>query len=253
MRNVPAQVCNIEEAVSLREKSVAAASCSLATTTTSPLEEDTDGPNPALWSLANFQGTPGLRDRVDASLRSCLPLSNSAMGSRAAALESADGGKRHGEVGCEGRGEWPRRVRLRTRLGKRCRKDLAAGRAGILIKSTFNPLEGDSSGAKARKSKEAQKVASTWLARLLCTSKSERELSASNVVEPHGPPPPSQNRMLVSSDFFQGVWRSIRRVQHKGSAPQTNLFLLFTRTVWLVAKTASFPCICLTCTGTGRC
>ena len=59
-----------------------------------------------------------------------------------------EGGTVTTSLGLEGTG-WPRRVRLRTRLGKRCRKDLTTGRAGILIKATFNPLEGDSSGAKA--------------------------------------------------------------------------------------------------------
>ncbi|CAM9842638.1 unnamed protein product [Chrysoparadoxa australica] len=37
------------------------------------------------------------------------------------------------------------RLPLRTRRGKRCRKDLAMGRAGILVKPRVNPLEGDSS------------------------------------------------------------------------------------------------------------
>ncbi|CAN0510689.1 unnamed protein product, partial [Ectocarpus sp. 8 AP-2014] len=57
--------------------------------------------------------------------------------------------------------------RLRARLGKRCRKDLAAGRTGILIKATFNPLDGDSSTAKARgeereREQRGEGVKKTW-------------------------------------------------------------------------------------------
>lgn len=117
---------------------------------------DTDGPDPALWALASGQETPGLAERLESWGRS----RGGRMGGSGDDIITAGAGTNAG-VG-EGSGsrldagsaaerpEWPRRVRLRTRLGKRCRKDLAAGRAGILIKATFNPLEGDSSGAKAR-------------------------------------------------------------------------------------------------------
>ncbi|CAM9564006.1 unnamed protein product, partial [Scytosiphon promiscuus] len=89
---------------------------------------DTDGPDPALWTLANRHEAPGLSERLD--LSSPPPLTT---------------GRVTGISGSACRS--PPRVRLRTRIGKRCRKDLAAGRTGILIKATFNPLEGDSSTA----------------------------------------------------------------------------------------------------------
>lgn len=96
----------------------------------SRVAEDTDGPDPSLWTLKNGGELPGLAERVRGSLYGTVP------GKGSAGVEGDDG---------VGGAEWPRRLRLRTRLGKRCRKDLAAGRAGILIKATFNPLEGDSS------------------------------------------------------------------------------------------------------------
>lgn len=116
---------------------------------------DTDGPDPALWALASGQETAGLAERLESWGRARGGrMGGSGDDVTAGAGTSAGVGEGSGsrlDAGSAAeRPEWPRRVRLRTRLGKRCRKDLAAGRAGILIKATFNPLEGDSSGAKAR-------------------------------------------------------------------------------------------------------
>lgn len=178
-----AKVADLEEAVALRNEAVAAASRSPASpppataaagiahgakdapSTALPLwtrRGDTAGPDPALWTLASGHEAAGLAERLGSSWSS--PLSTPLTG-RGAVRESGggggDGGDGHaaataacgGSSSARGGGgaEWcPRCVRLRTRLGKRCRKDLAAGRTGILIKATFNPLEGDSSTAKAR-------------------------------------------------------------------------------------------------------
>ncbi|CAN0166809.1 unnamed protein product, partial [Hapterophycus canaliculatus] len=161
------QVADIEEAVALRNQAVVAASRSPAPTLPAALpagypflpwglEADTDGPDPALWTLGSRHETPGLAERVDPS--STLPLT---IGSARGGNDGGGGGGGGGVVGSAGaqgtrrggRGgtaelcRSPPRVRLRTRIGKRCRKDLAAGRTGILIKATFNPLEGDSSTA----------------------------------------------------------------------------------------------------------
>lgn len=135
------QVADLDEAVSKRKKAVAAAASSLvpisgAIATTelwtpreakssilSGLQEDTDGPDPSLWTLSNGLESVGMKEMLE-------------FGSAAAAAQEE-----------EGRG-WPRRVRLHTKLGKRCRKDIATGRSEILIKPTFDPLLGDSSAAK---------------------------------------------------------------------------------------------------------
>lgn len=115
---------------------------------------DTAGPDPALWALASGHEVFGLAERVESPSLSpslSLPLSLSAPLTGRGAGESGGGGGGGAGAGAGGAGWCPRRVRLRTRLGKRCRKDLGAGRTGILIKATFNPLEGDSSTAKASK------------------------------------------------------------------------------------------------------
>ncbi|CAN0347742.1 unnamed protein product, partial [Ectocarpus fasciculatus] len=161
----PWKVSDLDEAVARRNQVVAAASRSVslprppATTATaaaagtpatvsSPwaLRGDTDGPDPALWALASRHETAGLAERVEGSWSSPRPRqSTPARGARkeGGGSEPAAGGGAGGDGGGV-----PRRVRLRARLGKRCRKDLAAGRTGILIKATFNPLDGDSSTAK---------------------------------------------------------------------------------------------------------
>lgn len=161
------KVADLEKAVSLRNQFVAAASRSAAPphqaaateekdTRTPPfpwnLEEDTDGPDPVLWALASGHETAGLAERLE----SAFSWTSRGGERRGEAAGSAVGDAvTHGapsSAGAGGRAKWcPRRVRLRTRLGKRCRKDLAAGRTGILIKATFDPLEGDSSTAKASK------------------------------------------------------------------------------------------------------
>lgn len=115
------------------------------------LEEDTDGPDPALWTLASVHETTGLAERLESS------SSWTTRGGEKSEAAGIGGGDAipcgtWGSAGVGVGATWcPRRVRLRTRLGKRCRKDLAAGRTGILIKATFNPLEGDSSTAKVGK------------------------------------------------------------------------------------------------------
>lgn len=156
------KVADLEKAVVLRNKAVAAASRSPASpppaaadiahrtkgtpTTALPVwsrQGDTAGPDPALWNLASGHEAAGLTQMLKS------PWASSA----ASLLTPPSTGRGVGETGAGGSGGgvgWcPLRVRLRTRLGKRCRKDLAAGRTGILIKATFNPLEGDSSTAKA--------------------------------------------------------------------------------------------------------
>ena len=169
----PKQIADIEKAVSLRKEAVSAASRAVVPPSASPaslasapgataapeeqepcpvapwsLRGDTDGPDPALWALTSAQETSGLAEKLELwGVRG----RGGGGGDGATAGTSAgveEGLKLDSGSGVERR-EWPRRVRLRTRLGMRCRKDLAAGRAGILIKATFNPLEGDSSGAKA--------------------------------------------------------------------------------------------------------
>lgn len=113
---------------------------------------DTDGPDPSLWALTSGQETAGVAERLE----SWGWVRGERVGGSGDDVTASVGagvgeglGSRFGSGSAAERREWPRRVRLRTRLGKRCRKDLEAGRAGILIKATFNPLEGDSSGAKA--------------------------------------------------------------------------------------------------------
>ncbi|CAM9988202.1 unnamed protein product, partial [Ectocarpus sp. 13 AM-2016] len=130
------------------------------------LRGDTDGPDPALWTLSSGHETAGLAERVERSWSSPPRQSPPACGSRG---EDGGGGGSKPAVGGEagGGGGVPRRVRLRARLGKRCRKDLAAGRTGILIKATFNPLDGDSSTAKARREERertagGEGVKKTW-------------------------------------------------------------------------------------------
>lgn len=113
------------------------------------LEGDTDGPDPALWALASGHETVGLAERLESS--SSWTFRG---GGRREAVGSGDGGAAacgaSSSAGAGGGASWcPRRVRLRTRLGKRCRRDLAARRTEILIKATFNPLHGDSSTAEA--------------------------------------------------------------------------------------------------------
>ena len=126
-------------------------------------QEEAAGPDPALWALASGHEAAGLTERLESSWSPpSPPLTTPLAGRGAGEPGGGDGGGGGGgdasglggagsARGGAGGGGWcPRRVRLRTRLGKRCRKDLAAGRTGILIKATFNPLEGDSSTAKAR-------------------------------------------------------------------------------------------------------
>lgn len=116
---------------------------------------DTDGPDPSLWALVSGQETAGVAERLESwgGVRGGRVGGSgddvTASAGTGAGVGEGSGSRLDAGSAAERR-EWPRRVRLRTRLGKRCRKDLAAGRAGILIKATFNPLEGDSSGAKAR-------------------------------------------------------------------------------------------------------
>lgn len=166
------QVADLEDAVALRNEAVAAASSSAApplptASSVAPpldLEADTDGPDPALWTLGKRHETPGLLDRVDPS--SPLPLTTgSARGGSGGGVSSRGSGSAGTKGGGRGRAACcsPPRVRLRTRIGKRCRKDLAAGRTGILIKATFNPLEGDSSTANVR-----NRHVHMWLLRRFC-------------------------------------------------------------------------------------
>ncbi|CBJ30742.1 conserved unknown protein [Ectocarpus siliculosus] len=153
-------VSDLDEAVARRAQVVVAASRSVAlprppaataaAAAVSPpwaLREDTTGPDPALWTLSSGHETAGLAERVEGPWSSPPRQSPPARGAReeggAGGSEPAVGGGARG-----GGGGVPRRVRLRARVGKRCRKDLAAGRTGILIKATFNPLDGDSSTAK---------------------------------------------------------------------------------------------------------
>lgn len=156
------KVEDLEEAVLLRNKAVAVASrCVSPSFATGTAEDatpntpwsrraDTDGPDPALWALASGHEAAGVAEQVESwSAHGGRGYGADAIAAGAGASGVAGGlrqGSTAGRIGREG--ERPRRVRLRTRLGKRCRKDLAAGRAGILIKATFNPLEGDSTGAK---------------------------------------------------------------------------------------------------------
>ncbi|CAM9370130.1 unnamed protein product [Choristocarpus tenellus] len=106
-------------------------------------------PNPGLWSLSNGQSVAGLWERVQGM--------SGELGSGGAPVavegEGMVRGRRVsiplsslylGEVVVGSEADWPRRVRLRTQLGKRCRKDLAVGRPGILVKPFINPLDGDS-------------------------------------------------------------------------------------------------------------
>eukprot|EP00752_Nemacystus_decipiens_P007583 g6775.t2 len=174
----PWKVADLEAAVALRNEAVAAASRSAAlpppaaaggiadrtidTPTTNALNPwtrrgDTAGPDPALWTLAAGHEAAGLTERMESSWSSSppppvtMPSAGRDVGvSSAGGDGESDAARRGGSGSVRGGGVgWcPRRVRLRTRLGKRCRKDLAAGRTGILIKATFNPLEGDSSTAK---------------------------------------------------------------------------------------------------------
>lgn len=159
---VHAKVADLEEAVALRSKAVAAASrapgspgpaAAIAEKSkgTTPLpppgtpwtrRRDVAGPDPALWALSRGHEAAGLAERVESLTPSPSPSPLTGGG-------GLRGTRSGGGEGADGAGWCPRRVRLRTRLGKRCRKDLAAGRTGILIKATFNPLEGDSSTAKA--------------------------------------------------------------------------------------------------------
>lgn len=159
---MPSQLADIEKAVLLKDDAVAAASRSIAAshraeTSSLPLSRsvlaDIDGPDPALWRLRNGHEAVGVSERIeswawteDGNDRS-FPTTVVQRGF-VSKLEPAVEGARDVAKRTGSEAEWPRGVRLRTRLGKRCRKDLAAGRAGILIKATFNPLEGDSSGAK---------------------------------------------------------------------------------------------------------
>lgn len=133
-------MADLDEAVSKRKKAVVAAASSLAPisgviATTEPgmsreakspvpsgLQEDTAGPDPSLWTLSSGLESVGMKEMLE-------------FGSAVAA---------QGEKGRR----WPRRVRLHTKLGKRCRKDIATGRSEILIKPTFDPLLGDSSATK---------------------------------------------------------------------------------------------------------
>lgn len=115
----PPPAANTAVATTVDQATAAAAA---ATDASWSLEHDTDTPDSALWTLTSGHETAGVAERVGSG------------------LTAPDAGGGGGSL---------RRVRLRTRLGKRCRKDLAAGRTGILIKATFNPLEADSSGAKA--------------------------------------------------------------------------------------------------------
>ncbi|CAM9624320.1 unnamed protein product, partial [Ectocarpus sp. 4 AP-2014] len=175
----PWKVSDLDDAVARRNQVVAAASRSVAlprppaaaaaaATAGTPaavsppwaLRGDTDGPDPALWTLSSGHETAGLAERVEGSWSSPPQQSPSARGAR----EEGGGGGSEPAVGGEagGGGGVPRRVRLRARLGKRCRKDLAAGRTGILIKATFNPLDGDSSTAKAR-GEERERTAGGYL------------------------------------------------------------------------------------------
>lgn len=172
------KVADLEEAVSTRNKVVAAASRSVApsrvltspfatagkavavgaaankeaTKLPGPVQEDTDGPDPILWAMTSAHEIAGVKDRLESwgahrrGAREGAGSDSSMHTGSGSRLPEEQAGS-----GVHGRREWPRRVRLRTRLGKRCRKDLVAGRAGILIKATFNPLEGDSSGSKASK------------------------------------------------------------------------------------------------------
>lgn len=137
-------MADLDEAVSKRKEAVVAAASSLAPisgviATTEPgtsqeakhpvpsgLQEETDGPDPSLWTLSSGLESVGMKEMLE-------------FGSAAAAAAAAQGEK--------GRG-WLRRVRLHTKLGKRCRKDIATGRSEILIKPTFDPLLGDSSATK---------------------------------------------------------------------------------------------------------
>lgn len=133
-------MADLDEAVSKRKEAVVAAASSLAPisgviATTKPgtsqeakhpvlsgLQEETDGPDPSLWTLSSGLESVGMKEMLE-------------FGSAAAAQRE------------KGRG-WLRRVRLHTKLGKRCRKDIATGRSEILIKPTFDPLLGDSSATK---------------------------------------------------------------------------------------------------------
>lgn len=110
---------------------------------------DTAGPDPALWTLASGHEAAGLSERLESSWSPPSSSLTSPLAGRGVGESGGGGGGGTARSG-GGAGWSPRRVRLRTRLGKRCRKDLADGRTGILIKATYNPLEGDSSNAKAR-------------------------------------------------------------------------------------------------------
>ncbi|CAN0291903.1 unnamed protein product [Discosporangium mesarthrocarpum] len=108
---------------------------------------ESSGPEERLRVATSGQAAAGLPERVKRVLMEITP-SNKApesgeTGSGSGVAESVVVAP--GPIGVGHVARWPQRVKLRTQMGKRCRKDLAAGRTGILMKPCIDPLQGDAS------------------------------------------------------------------------------------------------------------